>query len=615
MFSRRPYEGSSRTLVLAFDVGTTFSGVSYCVLDPGEVPQIHGVARYPGQDNVGGDSKIPTVIYYDQEGSVRAVGAETQHQHIIAEAAREQWTRLEWWKLHLRAKHLDASHFTEADIPPLPKGKTAVQVLADFMGYMFKCAREYIVEVHASGASLWQSLENKMEFILTHPNGWEGPQQQQIRQAAELGGLVPSGEEGQSRIHLLTEGEASLHFCVTNILTSDMFSGTPILCSDEPDTEEEPPEHQGVIIIDAGGGTVDLSAYSMKLSPTSFREIAPAECRLQGSVFVTYRAHAFLRAKLANSRYGSTDRLYQITDTFDKMTKLRFRDADEPQFIKFGTVRDKELEYDIRAGQLKLLGQDVAKLFEPSIQEIIAAFDQQRLAASMPITSVFLVGGFAASDWLYTNLMSHMDSLNITFCRPKQHVNKAVADGAVSFFIDHLVSVRAARFTYGSECNTVYNEHLSEHVARKSSAFQGITGCLELPNAFESILTKGTEVSEEQEFKKPFVIEEFDRSHCSDIQVDVVAYRGKLANPCWTDEERDSFTTLCSIRADTSKLAHSMQPHYLPDGGGTYYSILFYVVLLFGLTELKAQISWFENGVEVRSPVSIVYENSLYKRV
>lgn len=30
--------------------------------------------------------------------------------------------------------------------------------------------------------------------------------------------------------------------------------------------------------------------------------------------------------------------------------------------------------------------QDVAKLFEPSVQEIIAAFEQQRSVASMPIT-------------------------------------------------------------------------------------------------------------------------------------------------------------------------------------------------------------------------------------
>jgi len=349
----------------------------------------------------------------------------------------------------------------------------------------------------------------------------------------------------------------------------------------------------------------------MKLSPRSFKEIAPAECRLQGSVFITYRAHAFLRAKLANSRYGSEENLDNMSGIFDKTTKVRFRNADEPQYIKFGGVRDKDPEYDIRSGQLKLSGQDVAKLFEPSVDEIISAFEQQRSAASLPITSVFLVGGFAASDWLYAKLMEHMNALGITFCRPRQHVNKAVADGAVSFFVDNLVSSRAARFTYGTHCNAVYDEHDPEHVSRRDVAFEGVTGYLEVPYAFESILKKGTEVLEEQEFKKPFMIEEFDLSHCGSIHVDIVAYRGMLSDPQWVDVEPDVYTTLCSVRADTSKLAGSMQPHQLPGGAGTYYSILFYVVLLFGLTELKAQISWIDKGVEVRSPASVVYEDTM----
>jgi hypothetical protein len=43
--TRKIYSGSRRILVLAFDVGTTFSGVSYAFLDPGDVPKIHGVTR------------------------------------------------------------------------------------------------------------------------------------------------------------------------------------------------------------------------------------------------------------------------------------------------------------------------------------------------------------------------------------------------------------------------------------------------------------------------------------------------------------------------------------------------------------------------------------------
>lgn len=43
--TRKPYSGNNRSLVLAFDVGTTFSGVSYAILEPNEIPKIHGVTR------------------------------------------------------------------------------------------------------------------------------------------------------------------------------------------------------------------------------------------------------------------------------------------------------------------------------------------------------------------------------------------------------------------------------------------------------------------------------------------------------------------------------------------------------------------------------------------
>ena len=45
-FTRSPYKGTSRKLVLAFDIGTTYSGVSYALLDPGLVPEIKSVGRY-----------------------------------------------------------------------------------------------------------------------------------------------------------------------------------------------------------------------------------------------------------------------------------------------------------------------------------------------------------------------------------------------------------------------------------------------------------------------------------------------------------------------------------------------------------------------------------------
>ena len=99
-------------------------------------------------------------------------------------------------------------------LPPLPPKKRAVDILADFLRYMYTCARKYIEESHPNGADLWTSVENGIQFILTHPNGWEGSQQTQMRQAAVAAGLVPDTAAGRSRIAFVTEGEASLHFAI-----------------------------------------------------------------------------------------------------------------------------------------------------------------------------------------------------------------------------------------------------------------------------------------------------------------------------------------------------------------------------------------------------------------
>jgi hypothetical protein len=45
-----------------------------------------------------------------------------------------------------------------------------------------------------------------------------------------------------------------------------------------------------------------------------------------------------------------------MTSVFDKTTKLQFRKPDEPSYVKFGTIRDKDMMYNIRSGQLKLAG-------------------------------------------------------------------------------------------------------------------------------------------------------------------------------------------------------------------------------------------------------------------
>ena len=113
---------------------------------------------------------------------------------------------------------------TDPAIPSvkLPPGKNdVIEVFADFYSYMYERARNYIKETHGNGDLLWESFGDDIDFILSHPNGWEGAQQGAMRKAALKAGLVPDTLEGRERIRFVTEGEASFHFCISNGMISD----------------------------------------------------------------------------------------------------------------------------------------------------------------------------------------------------------------------------------------------------------------------------------------------------------------------------------------------------------------------------------------------------------
>ncbi|RXW16090.1 hypothetical protein EST38_g9766 [Candolleomyces aberdarensis] len=279
---------------------------------------------YPSQEHVSADCKIPTVIYYDEDGKPCAIGAETLKEGIEMDAEEMNWSKAYWFKLHLRPK-TNATMADRDEIPPLPPNKTVVQVFTDYMRYLHQCAKDYLSETH--GALFWKSLEDEILYVLTHPNGWEGPQQATMRNAAILAGFVPDTVEGRSRVSFVTEGEASLHFCLSYGLIINTNAD----------------DRSGVVIVDAGKGTIDVTAYR-KLSDHNFEEISIPECYFQGSVFVTSRAGKYF------------DDVPFLKTRFDRNTRHVFRSDDEAHHIQFASHREHDPALKIRAGRLTVPG-------------------------------------------------------------------------------------------------------------------------------------------------------------------------------------------------------------------------------------------------------------------
>jgi hypothetical protein len=110
--------------IAAYRTGACSAGGDRCsarlphcsVLDPGQVPEIKGVtrsvngaqrmyirglltkraARFPAHEHISGASKIPSIIYYDRNGKVQAVGAEAMRDGVYEQAQDEEWVKAEW---------------------------------------------------------------------------------------------------------------------------------------------------------------------------------------------------------------------------------------------------------------------------------------------------------------------------------------------------------------------------------------------------------------------------------------------------------------------------------------------------------------------------------------
>ena len=113
----------------------------------------------------------------------------------------------------MRPKSLPMQLLT-SPLPPLPPSKSLTEVFGDYLAYLVSCVIPSLLDTRPTLRRTVQELVDNATFVIAHPNGWEGAQQSKLRKAAIYAKLVPDTPEGRSRVVFVSEGEASLHFCL-----------------------------------------------------------------------------------------------------------------------------------------------------------------------------------------------------------------------------------------------------------------------------------------------------------------------------------------------------------------------------------------------------------------
>ncbi|KAK5081577.1 hypothetical protein LTR05_007708 [Lithohypha guttulata] len=425
-------EGGHRSkaqLIVGIDFGTTFSGVAFAFATNTEAKE-DIITEWPGAGNQT-KQKIPTVLYYDQYQKVVGWGPDIADALAPTGYPKPGVQKVEWFKLQLMMS--GNTYIDPINLPPLPPGKSEIDVAAD---YLFKLRQAMRLQLQKTLGEVFNREERNIRYFLTVPAIWNDAGKAATRAAAIQAGFIR--DDNDNRLTLITEPEAAAMFCSkTGLLNLKI--------------------HDAVLIVDCGGGTVDLIAYEVEEeTPFSVAECTAGSGDSCGSTALNRNFSNILRAKIRKMKLpdGSktAGRVYAkcIMD-FENRIKADFRNNGQKWAVDVG-IEAEFPEAGIEEGYMTFTNEEILQCFEPVVNRILELVRNQIIAIqaqNRSLQNVLVVGGFGASEYLFQQIKLHVPpQFQSKVVRPMDSV-AAIVKGAVTAGItERVVTSRVARRHY-----------------------------------------------------------------------------------------------------------------------------------------------------------------------
>ncbi|KAI0534047.1 actin-like ATPase domain-containing protein [Xylaria digitata] len=425
-------EGSSRSkaqLIVGIDFGTTFSGVAFAFATNNEAKE-DIITEWPGAGSYT-KQKIPTVLYYDQYQKVVGWGPDIADALAPTGYPKPGVQKVEWFKLQLMLS--GNTYIDPINLPPLPPGKSEIDVAAD---YLFKLRQAMRAALQKTLGEVFNREERNIRYYLTVPAIWNDAGKAATRAAAIQAGFLR--DENDNRLTLVSEPEAASLFCAkTGLLNLKV--------------------HDAILIVDCGGGTVDLIAYEVEdENPFTVAECTAGSGDSCGSTALNRNFSNILRTKIRKMKLpdGSktAGRVYAkcIMD-FENRIKADFRNNGQKWAVDVG-IEAEFPEAGIEEGYMTFTNEEILQCFEPVVNRILELVRNQIIAIqaqNRTLQNILVVGGFGASEYLFQQIKLHVPpQFQAKVVRPMDSV-AAIVKGAVTAGItERVITHRVARRHY-----------------------------------------------------------------------------------------------------------------------------------------------------------------------
>ncbi|XP_062436420.1 heat shock 70 kDa protein 12A [Rhea pennata] len=482
-------------VVVAIDFGTTSSGYAYSFTKEPEC--IHVMRRWEGGDPGVSNQKTPTTILLTPERKFHSFGyAARDFYHDLDPNESKHWLYFEKFKMKL---HTTGNLTMETDLTAANGKKVKALEIFAYALQFFK--EQALKELSDQAGSDFENSE--VRWVITVPAIWKQPAKQFMRQAAYKAGMATP--ENPEQLIIALEPEAASIYCRKLRLHQmiDLSSRAPVNGYSPSDTTatgftqakehvrrnrqshtflvenvigeiwSELEEGDRYIVVDSGGGTVDMTVHQIRLPEGHLKELYKATGGPYGSLGVDYEFEKLL-CKIFGEDFIEQFKIKRPAAWVDLMIAFESRkraaapDRTNPlnitlpfSFIDYyKKFRGHSVEHALRKsnvdfvkwssqGMLRMSPDAMNALFKPTIDQIVQhlsdVFDKPEVTN---VKFLFLVGGFAESPLLQQAVQSAFGSR----CRViiPQDVGLTILKGAVLFGLDPaVIKVRRSPLTYG----------------------------------------------------------------------------------------------------------------------------------------------------------------------
>lgn len=434
-----------------------------------------------------------------------------------------------------------------------------------------------------------------IRWCLTMPAMWEEKERNLMRTAAQDAGL-PADPAG---LLLVPEPEAAtVHTAAKGALASNA----------DP-----------VMVVDCGGGTVDIAAYQPQGPGGPLKELGRPEGRELGSAYINQQFRVqYLQPRLGLAvveelRENSAGGLQRMLDEFEKVKTGFSPDDGHPTGVPLdaevfqalikheGLVHFSEAQGGV-SHQIVLEPSDLREMFEEVVAPLLSLIGEQithvraECDPSAGPLSVVLVGGFAQSPYLQRRVRRFLDerfaeqAVLVVLADPA----RAVLGGAVHYaYAPEVVLARKARHTYGIASampieRGLFGRELKQHRGVGDKIRDG-RGRKVRASRFHTFVTAGESIGAEEERSETFLPVRDDQR-----VVDVRLYSTAAADPQFVDEP--------GMRPLATVKVHLDDAMYLP-----FDKREVRVAMRFGATEIQVTAVNVETGK--RYPAVIAFES------